>query len=442
MPPERTSTAQVLLRVSSFRLSSATAPPARACCSYSGPVTVSLADVEAAAPLLAGVAIHTPMEGARWLEAMVQGRVLLKCENLQRTGSFKIRGAYVRLSRLSDEERARGVVAASAGNHAQGVALAAQMLGIRATVFMPEGAPIPKVNATKGYGAEVRFRGQYLTEALQAAKDWSEESGAVFISPFDHVDVVAGQGTVGLEILEQAPEIETVLVPTGGGGLLAGVALAVKSKRPDVRVIGVQAEEAAAYPASLRVGNPVALERMSTMADGIAMACPGEVPFAVIQEHCDEVITVSEESMSRALVMLLERAKLVVEPSGAAAVAAVMDHPSRFRTPLVAVLSGGNVDPLLLGHLIRHGLSVNGRYLNFRCVIPDRPGGLARLLTELADSGANVLEVAHERTSTVIGVGEVEVALQLETRGPDHAEAVLGRLREHGYRVLEVDQPV
>ena len=399
--------------------------------------TVSLADIDATVPLLAGVSIHTPMAGARWLEEMTGGRVLLKCENLQRTGSFKIRGAYVRLSRLSEDERAAGVVAASAGNHAQGVALAAQMLGIRATVFMPEGAPIPKVNATRGYGAEVRFHGAYLTQALVAAQEFSAETGAVFISPYDHPHIVAGQGTVGLEILEQSPEVETVLVPTGGGGLLAGVALAIKSKRPDVRVIGVQAEEAAAYPDSLRAGTPIALEQMTTMADGIAVAKPGQVPFALIQEHVDEVITVSEDSMSRALVMLLERAKMVVEPSGAAAVAAVMDHPELYGTPLVAVLSGGNVDPLLLGHLIRHGLSAGGRYLNLHCVIPDRPGGLARLLAELADSGANVLEVAHERTSTILHVGEVGVALQLETRGDEHAERVLARLREHSYRVIE-----
>ena len=296
-------------------------------------MSVTLADIEAAATLLEGIAIPTPMEESRWLQALVGGPVLLKCENLQRTGSFKIRGGYVRLSRLSPEERARGVVAASAGNHAQGVALAAQMLGINATVFMPEGAPIPKVNATRAYGADVLFEGEYLTQALLAAQAFAEETGAVFIHPFDHRDIVAGQGTVGLEILDQAPELETVLVPTGGGGLLAGVALAVKARRPDVRVVGVQAEEAAAYPESLRAGAPVALERMSTMADGIAVARPGDLPFAAIQEHFDEVVTVSEESMSRALVLLLERAKMVVEPSGAAAVAAVLDEPGRFETP-------------------------------------------------------------------------------------------------------------
>jgi threonine dehydratase len=398
-------------------------------------MTVSLADIEGVVDLVDEVAIYTPMEESRWLQTIVGGPVLLKCENLQRTGSFKIRGAYVRLSRLTPEERARGVVAASAGNHAQGVALAAQLLGIKATVFMPMGAPIPKINATRGYGADVRFFGEYLTQALVAAKEFSEETGAVFIHPFDHTDIVAGQGTAGLEILAQAPDAATVLVPTGGGGLLAGVALAIKALRPDVHVVGVQAEEAAAYPESLRTGAPVALERMTTMADGIAVACPGDVPFAAIQQHVDEVVTVSEDSMSRALVLLLERAKMVVEPSGAAAVAAVMDRPQEFRTPIVAVLSGGNVDPLLLGNLIRHGMASAGRYLNLRCVIPDRPGGLAHLLAELADSGANVLEVSHERTSTALHIGEVEVRLQLETKGPDHADEVLARLRDHGYQV-------
>jgi len=400
-------------------------------------MTVSLADIEAVAGLVADVAITTPMERSRWLQDLVDGPVLLKCENLQRTGSFKIRGAYVRLSRLSAEERARGVVAASAGNHAQGVALAAKLLGIRATVFMPDGAPIPKANATRGYGADVRFHGEYLTQALVAAQAFSDQTGAVFIHPFDHTDIVAGQGTTGLEILAQAPEAATVLVPTGGGGFLAGIAIAIKGLRPDVRVVGVQAEGAAAFPESLRQGIPVALERMTTMADGIAVACPGQVPFASIQQYVDDVVTVSEDSMSRALVMLLERAKMVVEPSGAAAVAALMDQPKAFGTPVVAVLSGGNVDPLLLGKLIRHGLASGGRYMNLQVHIPDSPGGLARLLAELADARANVLEVEHDRTTSTLHIGEVEVRLQLETRGVDHAEGVLMRLRDQGYEVIE-----
>lgn len=399
--------------------------------------TVSLTDIESAAELLVGVSIETAMDESRWLSAIVGGPVLLKCENLQRTGSFKIRGAFVRMSRLSSEERARGVVAASAGNHAQGVALAAQMLDIKATVFMPEGAPIPKLNATRAYGAEVVFHGTILDEAILQAMAYAEETGAVLIHPFDHPDIVAGQGTCGLEILRQAPDASTVLVPTGGGGLIAGVATAIKAVRPDVRIVGVQAEEAAAYPESRRQGSPVALATMSTMADGIAVGRPGEIPFAATQEYVDDIVTVSEESISGALVMLLERAKMVVEPAGAVAVAAILDEPSSFATPAVAVLSGGNVDPLLLGKLIRHGMAAAGRFLSLRVRIPDRPGGLARLLAELADAGANVMEVVHERTAASLSIDEVDVQVQLETRGVPHAGTVIERLRERGYAVNE-----
>lgn len=397
--------------------------------------TVTLADVEEARRLLAGVAIETPMEESRWLSALAGGPVWLKCENLQRTGSFKPRGAFVRISRLSPEERAHGVVAASAGNHAQGVALAAQLLGIKSTVFMPEGAPIPKEKATRGYGADVVFHGRYLEDALAEATAFAERTGAVLIHPFDHVDIVAGQGTAGLEILEQVPDVETVIVPTGGGGLLAGVAIAVKALRPDVRVIGVQAERAAAYPASLAEGHPVALSSMHTMADGIAVGLPGQITFAAVRDHVDEIITVSEESLSRSVLAVLERAKMLVEPAGAAGVAAVLDRPDAFTNPTVVVLSGGNIDPLLLGKVIRHGMAAAGRYLNLRVCIPDLPGGLARLLTEISAVGGNVIEVAHERISPLLDLHEVEVHLQLETRGEPHAEQVTTRLRERGYRV-------
>jgi threonine dehydratase len=400
---------------------------------------VSLADVEAARALLDGVASTTPVEETRWLSEIAGGRVLLKCENLQRTGSFKIRGAYVRMARLTEKERANGVVAASAGNHAQGVALAARLLGIRATVFMPEGAPIPKERATRGYGAEVIFHGKYVEDALGAARRFAADTGAVLIHPFDHRDIIAGQGTCGLEILEQVPDVETIVVPTGGGGLLAGIALAVKAIRPGVRVVGVQAAGAAAFPASLAAGHPVALDSMRTMADGIAVGLPGDITFAAVRDHVDEILTVSEESLSRALLLLIERAKLVVEPAGAAAVAAILDHPKHFAAPAVAVLSGGNIDPLLLGKVIRHGMVADGRYLQIRVCVPDHPGGLATLLREVADAGANILEVVHGRTSAELGLDEVEVHLQMETRGPKHTELVLGRLREGGYRVS--DQP-
>ncbi|MDH2414901.1 threonine ammonia-lyase [Nocardioides sp. CER19] len=399
------------------------------------PGLITLADIEAARGLLGDAIIETPVQGARWLEALTGAPVRFKCENLQRTGSFKSRGAYVRIARLSPEERARGVVAASAGNHAQGVALAAQRLGIPATVFMPEGAPIPKEKATRNYGATVVFEGRYLEDSLVAARRYAEETGAVLIHPFDHVDIVAGQGSVGLEILEQVPDVRTVVVPTGGGGLLSGIALAIKAKDPSVRVVGVQAEGAAAFPGSLAEGRPVALEAMTTMADGIAVGLPGDITFAAVRDHVDEIRTVSEESLSRALLGVLERAKLVVEPAGAAGVAAVLDDPAAFRGPTVIVLSGGNIDPLLLNKVIRHGLASAGRYLTLRVVIPDLPGELAHLLAEVAGAGANVLEVVHARNSPILSLTQVEVLLQLETRGEPHAVDLMERLRSRGYRV-------
>jgi threonine dehydratase len=395
---------------------------------------VTLADVQAARVLLDGVVRPTPLEFSRALASSAGGPVYLKCENLQRAGSFKIRGAYTRMARLSQEQKARGVVAASAGNHAQGVALAAQLLGLHATVYMPVGAALPKVNATRGYGADVRMQGATVDESLLAARRHGERTGAVLIHPFDHEDVVAGQGTVGLEILEECPDVRTILVATGGGGLLAGVATAVKAQRPDVRVVGVQAEQAAAYPPSLAAGHPVPLERMATMADGIAVGRPGDVPYVLVRELVDDVRTVGEEALSQALLFLLERAKLVVEPAGAAGVAALREAPDAFAPPVVAVLSGGNIDPLLMLRVIRHGMAAAGRYLSLRLRVPDRPGTLAGLLGVLADADANVLEVAHLRTGAALNVEEVEIGLQLETKGPGHCDEVLATLRGHGYR--------
>ncbi len=399
--------------------------------------TVTLADIEAARPLVDASAVPTPMLESRWLSGVAGMPVYLKCENLQRTGSFKIRGASVRIARLSDEERARGVVAASAGNHAQGVALAAQQLGIACTVFMPDGAPIPKVRATLGYGAEVRFAPGVLEDCLASARTFEEETGAVLIHPFDHTDIVAGQGSLGLEIIEQVPDAATVVVPTGGGGLLGGVAIAVKALRPDVRVVGVQAAGAAAFPPSLAGGHPIRLAQMATMADGIAVGQPGELTYRLVREYVDEILTVSEESLSRALLALVEREKLVVEPAGAAAAAALCEEPDRFTGPIVVVLSGGNVDPLLLGKVIRHGMAAARRYLNLQVTLPDLPGGLAQMLTQIGEAGANVIEVAHERISPSLMLDEVDVHVQLETRGEPHAEAVIARLREHGYTVVD-----
>jgi threonine dehydratase len=393
---------------------------------------VGLDEVRAARDLLSGVVSTTPMAGSRALTELCGGPVWLKCENLQRTGSFKIRGAYTRIARLDAAQRERGVVAASAGNHAQGVALAAQMLGIRATVFMPELAALPKVGATRGYGAEVHLVGETIDASIAAATEFAERSGAVFVHPFDHADVIAGQGTVGLEILEQVPDVRTVLVCTGGGGLLGGVAAAVKGQRPDVAVVGVQAEGAAAWPPSLSAGGPRSLTAMRTIADGIAVGRPGDVTFPQVATLVDEIVTVAEDALSRALLHCLERAKLLVEPAGAAAVAALLEHPHRFATPAVATLSGGNVDPLVLLHVIEHGMAAAARYLSLRVRVGDRPGALAELLGLVASLGANVLDVSHSRISGSLPLGEVEIALAVETRGPAHCAELVDALRAAG----------
>ncbi|MEU2335905.1 threonine ammonia-lyase [Streptomyces sp. NPDC006654] len=398
---------------------------------------VTLDDVRGAQKMLTGVARATAMEGSRHLSQLVGSPVHLKCENLQRTGSFKLRGAYVRIAGLLPEERAAGVVAASAGNHAQGVALASSLLGVHSTVFMPVGAPLPKISATRHYGAEVRLYGQVVDETLAAAQEYAAETGAVFIHPFDHPDIIAGQGTVGLEILDQCPEVGTIVVGVGGGGLAAGIAVAVKAIRPDVRIVGVQAAAAAAYPPSLAAGHPVTVANPATMADGIKVGRPGDVPFAIVRDLVDEVRTVSEDQLSAALLLCLERAKLVVEPAGASPVAALLAEPGSFAGPVVAVLSGGNVDPVLLQRVLRHGMSAQGRYLAVRLRLTDRPGALATLLGVLSAADANVLDVSHVRTDPRLGLSEAEVELHLETKGPAHCAEVGRALREAGYTVMD-----
>jgi threonine dehydratase len=397
---------------------------------------VSVEQVSAARELLRGVVRETPMTYSSVLAAANGGPVYLKCENLQRTGSFKIRGAYVRIHGLTEGERAAGVVAASAGNHAQGVALGASLHGTKATVFMPNKAPLPKIAATRSYGAQVHLHGTVFDETLAKARAFAEATGAVFIHPFDHPDVIAGQGTVGLEILEQVPEVGTVLLAAGGGGLVGGVAVAIKATRPDVRIVAVQAEGAAAFPPSLAAGTPVKLDRVATMADGIAVGEPGRITYAHVESLVDDVVTVTEESLSRAVLLCIERAKLVVEPAGAAAVAALLQYPGRFTTPVVAVLSGGNVDPLLLLQIIQHGMKAGGRYLALRVRIPDQPGSLAALLAKVSELGANVVDVEHSRVSGALRLGEAEVALDLETRGEDHCTLVAQALQASGYTVL------
>jgi threonine dehydratase len=403
----------------------------------SAPVQVGPDDVLSAREVLRPVIRQTPLLESSALSALIGGPVFLKCENLQRGGSFKVRGAYLRIARLTEAERARGVVAASAGNHAQGVALAAGSLGARVTVVMPAGAPLPKVAATRSYGAEVVLHGGSVDEALVRARELAEETGSIFIHPFEHPDVIAGQGTVGLEIAEQCPQARTVVVPVGGGGLASGVAVALSATLPRARLLGVQAEAVAPVPASIAAGHPVPVIPAATMADGIAVATPGALTTALLARHACRVLTVTEENLSRALLLCLERAKQLVEPAGAAGVAALLEHPaSLFEPPVVVVLSGGNIDPLLLSKVLRHGLSAAGRYMAFRCKLPDRPGALATLLSELAGLGANVLDVMHERVTADLRVDEAEVNLHLETRGPEHSDSVISQLREAGYTLV------
>ena len=397
---------------------------------------VGLDDVRAARERLSGVAVQTPLDRSRALSSICGNEVFVKCENLQRTGSFKIRGAYNRIIQLGPEERAAGVVAASAGNHAQGVALAASLAGIEATLYMPLSASLPKAEATKRYGATVVLEGHDFGAAFKAAEEHAERTGAVFIHPFDHPHVIAGQGTAGLEISEQmGAEVGTVVVPVGGGGLIAGISTAIKALHPSARVFGVQASGAASFPRSLAQGSPVTLDSMSTIADGIAANRPGDLTLAHVAEFVDEVVCVSDDAIAEALVMAAERMKLVLEPAGAAGVAAVSQGLADLEPPVVVVLSGGNIDPLLLLRVMRHGLSASGRYLAFRTRIPDKPGELYRLLGLIAEMGANILGVEHHREGVAVQMEEVEVALQIETKGPAHIQQVTGHLASAGYSV-------
>ncbi len=391
--------------------------------------------VREAATRLEGVLQPTPIEPSRALSTEVGEQVVLKCENLQRTGSFKMRGAYNRIARLSEDEKSRGVVCASAGNHAQGVALAAQMQGVDAAVFMPSQAPLPKVDATAGYGATIELVGESFDEALAAAQEFAERSGRVFVHPFDHPDIIAGQGTLGLELLEQVPDMGTVVIPVGGGGLISGTAVALREKRPDIRIIGVQAAGCAAFPAALRGGEPETLPRADTIADGIAVKRPGDLTLAHVRQLVDEVVTVDDSEIARAVVLLLERAKLVVEPSGAAGVAAVLNGAVELSPTVAVVLSGGNIDPLVMQHLVTAGLTSEGRYVTIRTRVPDRPGALVALLRMMAEQRANVLGVEHHRLGRRLQLGQVEVVIELEVRGNEHIARIRDNMTAAGYPV-------
>lgn len=386
---------------------------------------------------------HTPVLSSAGVNRRIGdgADVTLKCENFQRTGSFKIRGAYHRLSLLTPEERARGVAAVSAGNHAQGIALAAGLLGVAATVFMAENASIAKIKATEGYGARVVLGGRTFDEAAWACTAFVAETDAVFISPYDDDGIITGQGTLGLELLEDMPDVQTVLIPIGGGGLFAGVATALKESRPDLRVVGIQAEGADAAARSFHAGRLMPRhEPIRTICDGIAIKSPSPRTFGYIQRYSDDVVTVSDEAVSAALLLLLERAKLMVEPSGAAGLAALMAGRTEARGKTAVILCGGNIDALALADLTQREMLRADRYLHLLTSCDDRPGSLARLLDVVADERGNIITVNHNRLSPHIALGVTGVELLIEVRDRAHQERIVAALRAHGYPTEFADE--
>jgi threonine dehydratase len=398
---------------------------------------VSLDDIRAAAEGLKGVAHRTPTERSETFTRQCGGEVWLKFENQQRTGSFKIRGAYTKIQSLTPTERAAGVVAPSAGNHAQAVAFAARSAGVDATVYMPEAASLAKVGATAGYGATVRLVGDSVEGSVEAARQAERDEGKTLVHPYDDEIVIAGQGTVGLEILEDVPDLDAVVVPLGGGGLLSGIAIAVKTLRPEVRVIGVEAAGCAPYVGSLEHGTITPVPQTETIADGIAVKHPGEITFALVREYVDDVVTVTDAEISQTIVQLLERSKAVVEGAGAVGLAALLAGKVQAKRA-VAVLSGGNIDTPLLMQVIRFGLTNAGRYLVIRTRLIDRPGQLMALLKVLADAHINLLVVSHHRESVDVAVAETGIELILETRDEAHAHEVIELVRNSGYPVTRM----
>lgn len=402
----------------------------------------TIQDVWRAQDIVRSHVYRTPLLPSRTISSMTGATVYLKAENLQRAGSYKVRGATYKLSRLTEDERARGVIAASAGNHAQGVAIAARTLGIACTILMPATAPLAKITATESYGATVILAGATYNDAYERARQIQAETGAIYIHAFDDPDVIAGQGTVGLEILADLPDVEAIVAPIGGGGLISGIATAVKALKPDVRIIGVEAAGAAAMRASLDAGHLVTLDTLSTVADGIAVKSPGAYTLAIARKLVDDVVTVEDEDIIRTVLLLMERCKLVVEGAGAAGAAAMLSGAISLPGARTAiVLSGGNIDMNLVGRFIAHGLAIQGRYLALRTMVVDRPGELLRLLAVIAEQKVNVLDVAHHRAAPHAPIQHVEVSLTLETRNREHCDQLIQSLRDQGFPVVEEMSP-
>ena len=400
--------------------------------------SVTLQDVRLAQSAIAHLALRTPIFPARSLGQMAGCELFLKAENLQRAGSFKVRGAANKIAGLSPDQKARGVIAASAGNHAQGVALAAATLGIPSTIVMPTGASLPKVEATRGYGATVLLQGDDFDQSQRYARRVMRENGMTFIPAFDDPAIVAGQGTIGLEMLEQVENLDAVVVPVGGGGLISGIGLAIKETAPGIQVIGVQAEAATAVVDSYKANRRVTVKRQATVADGIAVGTPGRITLPLVSRYVDDMVVVEEEEITQAMMLLLERAKLLVEGAGAVGLAAVLGDKIQVAGKRVAVvLSGGNVDAHLIARVMEHGLAHAGRYLVLRVMLEDRPGQLNRLLNIVSGAEVNVLDIGHLRHAPSVHLGQVEIQLTLETRNYAHTEEVRERLRDAGYTSYE-----
>jgi threonine dehydratase len=396
---------------------------------------VTLAAVERALVTLQGVIHATPLDRSRTFSALTGCDLYLKLENLQKTGSFKIRGAYNKIQSLSADERARGVIAASAGNHAQGVASAAKTAGIKSTIVMPEGAPLAKIIATRSYGAEVILNGSVYDDAYSKAKQVQETSGQVFIHAFNDKAVIAGQGTVGLEILRELEDVTSIVVPVGGGGLIAGIAVAVKALAPHVKIYGVQAQGAPAMYLSKQAHSLQTIPDAVTMADGIAVKVPGDLTFDIIDKYVDDVVVIDDEATASTILMLLERAKLMVEGAGAVSLAAILHGKIPLTGKVVSVISGGNIDVNIISRIIERGLVKAGRRVKISTTVADRPGALQRLLAAIATVKANVIHVYHDRVEHDVPIGQAVVEVGLETRDALHTEELLASLAKEGYKV-------
>jgi threonine dehydratase len=400
---------------------------------------IPLAEIQTALKAASGVVKNTPLEFSATFSEMADSEVYLKLENLQKTGSFKLRGAYNKINSLTKGEKVHGVIAASAGNHAQGVAYAARMAGVKATIVMPEVAPLAKIMATRGYGADVVLHGMVYDDAYKRAIELQKENGQVFVHAFNDAKVIAGQGTIGLEIIEALSDLSAIVVPVGGGGLLAGILSAVKQCAPHVKVYGVQAKGAAAMALSKQAHALKSTKDAVTLADGIAVKVPGDLTFPIIDKYADDIVTVDDEDIAKTILMLLERAKLMAEGAGAISLAALLHRKIPVRGKVAAVISGGNIDMNFISRIIERGLVQAGRRIRISTLIEDRPGVLQRLLNSIAKSGGNVINVYHDRVERDVPIGQAVVEISLETRDARHSSELVEKLRQEGY-ALELSE--